>query len=124
MEPEEFAVLRKYADIRASLIRSTYGLSGLVLREIGIPRIEDGVMEWISAYDAEIRLAAHKAASELSRYEARIAKRLANVVPLPASYAACSDAQKAVLQLSQADYNRRFPVPAANVAGNEEEEEQ
>jgi hypothetical protein len=114
-EPDELALVRKFASIRASFVRSTYGLNGLAYREVGIlPEDGSEAITWIPVLEAETRVAAAEARRQLATYEGRIATRLAGEDPVPRDYAHCSDAQKAILRLSQTEYNRRFPAQAGN----------
>jgi hypothetical protein len=114
-EPDELAIVRKFADIRASFVRSTYGVTGLALREIGIMAEDGGSLHWIPVLEAETRLAAYRARQQISTYEGRISVRLANEDPVPGSYAACSEQQKLILRMSQTEYNRRFPAQTGNL---------
>jgi hypothetical protein len=107
--------VRKFASIRASFVRSTYGLNGLAFREVGIlPEDGNGAVVWIPVLEAETRVAAREARRQMATYNGRIAVRLADVDPRPADYQHCSEEQKALLRMSQTEYNRRFPAQAGN----------
>jgi hypothetical protein len=111
LEPEETGLLKKFASIGATFVRSTYGANGLALREVGVTSVE-GVLTWIQVIEAETRLATAAAAAQLRTFEARIPVRLANVAAAdrPATWAACTADQKDILRMSQAEYRRRFPA--------------
>lgn len=112
-EPEEMAVLRRYRDLGAAQIRSVYGLSGLLSREIQVPgsvlqRInpnrEYGSVEWLSLLEADNALQHFKVLAERERALARREQRLPTARHRTA-WGDLTPEERRILLLSQKEWN-------------------
>jgi hypothetical protein len=96
------AVIRRYKDLGASQVRSTYGLGGLLDREVQV--IQDGVLAWVSVAEADNALQQKKLLQEreraLARQEARLPENRRR-----RSWGQLAPEDKRVLLLSQKEYN-------------------
>jgi hypothetical protein len=107
--PEEPRLLRRYEPIGFVRIRSEYGPSGLIGREVG--RLADNnEMVWVTISHAELMLAQHERSLERERLVARIATRLDE--PRPASLEECSPEHMRILRMSNTEFARFRVVPA------------
>jgi hypothetical protein len=103
-EPEEMAVLRRYKDIGASQVRSSYGVGGLLDRQVQIPDVATGNLVWVSVAQADNTLQQKKLQQERERALARQEARL------PAdrrrrSWSQLAPEDRRVLLLSQKEWN-------------------
>jgi hypothetical protein len=101
-EPEEMTLLRRYKDLGATQVRSTYGLGGLLDRQIQIS--QDSVLTWVSVAQADNALQQKKLSAERERALARQEARL------PAerrrrSWSQLAPEDRRVLLLSQKEWN-------------------
>jgi len=111
-EPEELAVLRRYKDLGASQIRSTYGLSGLLDREVlvsgsALQRIDGAAhsaVSWISLLEADNNLQRLRVQEERERALSRRESRLPSARHR-AGWADLSPEERRILLLSQKEYN-------------------
>lgn len=116
LRTEEQKLLVKYVSIHANQIRSTYGLNGLISREIGVwdqfgPEVQ---LVWISLTEAEMRLARVNFVLTRDRLEARMLTRL--VPNVPARLEDCSRQQRDILEMSNSRYATFLGQLAARVA--------
>jgi hypothetical protein len=113
-EPEEMAVLRRYKDLGASQVRSTYGVGGLLDREVCIS--QDGVLGWVSVAQADNALQQKNLLLEreraLARQEARLPENRRR-----RSWSQLAPEDRRVLLLSQKEWNS-FRARAGIGAGN------
>jgi len=97
------AILRRYKDLGASQVRSTYGVGGLLDRQIQVPNAL-GEMGWVSVAQADNALQLKKLQLERERALAR------QEVRLPAdrrrrSWSQLTPEDKRLLLLSQKEWN-------------------
>lgn len=108
-EPDEMAVLRRYRDLGATQIRSIYGTSGLLSREVRIepgkiPGQEPGEPRFVSVLSADNALAALEQQRDreraLNRREARLPEARRR-----ASWGSLTPEERRILLLSQKEFN-------------------
>lgn len=101
-EPEEMAILRRYKDLGASQVRSTYGVGGLLDRQVQILR--EGTLGWVSVAEADNALQQKKLLLEreraLARQEARLPENRRR-----RSWSQLAPEDRRVLLLSQKEWN-------------------
>jgi hypothetical protein len=110
-EPDEMAVLRRYRDIGASQVRSTYGTSGLLDRQIQIPAEAINRLRPNSATEAQFVpvLVADNALGALRQEQERERALARREVRLPearrrASWGSLTPDERRILLLSQKEY--------------------
>lgn len=110
-EPDEMALFRRYRDLEPLQVRSTYGPSGLLDRQIMIPPqtfIRAGANQipqesaWISVLDADNIRSQIELGRERERALARMPQRLPG---RRASWGQLTPEEKRILLLSQKEYN-------------------
>lgn len=112
-EPDEMAVLRRFKDLGASRVKSVYGQTGLLEREVFVPSeiaISAGYKdvspagEYISLLDAEEELAGLEARRQRERALARREVRLPEG-RRRLSWGSLSPDERRILLLSQKEFN-------------------
>jgi len=113
-EPEEMAVLRRFKDLGATQIQSTYGLTGLLDRKVQMPgssaclvikQVPDGPeLVWVSLLQADAALSAKRSKDELERALARREVRLPEA-RRRVSWASLTPEEKRLCLLSQKEWN-------------------
>jgi len=103
-EPEEVTLMRRYKDLGVLFVRSLYGPTGLVERQLQIQGEAGAKPAWISVKDAEMKLAERQASKDMSlalnRREARLGAAKADT-----PWAELSSEERRILFLSQKEYN-------------------
>jgi len=120
-EPDEMAVIRRYKDVGASLVRSVYGPAGLLSREVQLPvaslmliGINADGPRYVSLLQADNSLNAKKARDERQRALARREVRLPEARKR-ASWGSLSSQERSLLLMSQKEFNS-FRAAGANPA--------
>jgi len=112
-EPDEMAVLRRYRDLGATQIQSTYGLSGLLDRRVQIPSVhaarvargvDPGGVVFVSLLQADQALQLLRAEEERERALARREVRLPEG-RRRLSWGQLTPDERRVLLLSQKEFN-------------------
>jgi hypothetical protein len=103
-EPEEMAVLRRYKDIGACQVRSSYGVGGLLDRQVQIPDPTEGGLVWVSVAQADNALQQKKLLQERERALARQGDRLPED-RRRRSWSQLAPEDRRVLLLSQKEWN-------------------
>jgi len=112
-EPDEMAVLRRYSDLDAIQVRSTYGRTGLLDRQVLIPgsvlalanpNADPETEAWVNLLQADAVLAAQRRVAErdraLSRREARLPQ-----ARWRATWDQLTPEERRILLLSQKEFN-------------------
>lgn len=102
-EPEEMTVLRRYKDIGATQVRSSYGVGGLLDRMVQVPD-QDGNLEWLSVARADNALQQKRLLQERERALARQEVRLPEN-RRRRSWGQLTPEDRRLLLLSQKEYN-------------------
>jgi len=103
-EPEEMTVLRRYKDIGACQVRSSYGVGGLLDRQVQIPDPTEGGLVWVSVAQADNALQQKKLLQERERALARQGDRLPED-RRRRSWSQLAPEDRRVLLLSQKEWN-------------------
>lgn len=114
-EPDEMSVIRRYAPLGAEQVRSTYGRSGLLAREVLLPASslaligrEVAEATFVSVLEADNALRAFNAQEERARALARRAARLPGREDV--GWEDLSPEERRILLLSQKDW-QSFRAP-------------
>lgn len=114
-EPEEMTILRRFKDLTASQVNSTYGLNGLLDRKVLLPAETllrlgepcDGKPTWVSLLKADNLLQTQRSLEERERALNRRVIRLPESRHLTAWRDLTSE-ERRILLLSQKDFNSFF----------------
>jgi len=101
-EPDEMAVLRRYKDLGATQVRSTYGVGGLLDRQVQIT--DQGNLVWVGIAQADNAIQQVNLLKERERALARREARLPEA-RRRASWGQLTPEERRVLLLSQKDWN-------------------
>jgi len=128
-EPKEMALFRRFKDLGITQVQSVYGPTGLIGQKICVPsqnftqiwglRPSSEATTELSLLEAENVLSNIESARARERMVSRAGTRL-GLDPGQVDLSRISSEDRAILQLSNAEYDRRYPrVPSGNavVAG-------